>query len=125
MAKAPFSPVVKALMRLRTDPVNREEDLCRIVESTLLAAGFRFRSQVNLGPGARIDFLVAPGTGIEVKAGRPPTLSTTKQLEHYAVSDQVQELVLVTEAGIPGLPAYLNGKPAHQIALRSLWGIAS
>ena len=117
--------LIAALSSLRLQTVAREEDLCAVLEKAFVTQGLMFWTQVQLGEGNRIDFLIEGGLGVEVKNGSVAWTPTVKQLERYAASEHVTSLLLVTERGLPGLPESLLGKPVHQLALQQLWGIAS
>lgn len=76
-----------------------------------------YEREVRLSDADRIDFLLADGTGIEVKvAGSLPAL--LRQLQRYAQHDRVRALLVVTtRTRLMALPEMLSGKP---VAVASL-----
>jgi hypothetical protein len=87
-----------------------EDGLQRGIAGALAAAGLAARREVRITPRDRLDFLVG-GTAVEVKvAGQPG--SVLRQLQRYAASDLVADLVLVTtRARHASLPSVVGGKP--------------
>ncbi len=114
--------VLAALRSLRVPLIQAEYDLHSMVRAALESAGLPCRHEAALAPRCRIDFLCG-GVGVEVKRGRPQRTEIRRQLARYAVSDQVEALVLVTECAVD-LPDTLAGKPVRVVCLRKLWGIA-
>lgn len=100
--------VVELLGRFRFRHTS-EEDLQRAIAQVLERSGVPFRREVKLGPRDRIDFLLDGGVGIEVKVKGSAT-QAARQLQRYAKSDQVTELVLVTSRSQVGrqLDEYLG-----------------
>jgi len=90
-----------------------EKDLQRAIAQVLERRDVSFRTEVKLGPRERIDFLLEGGVGIEVKVKGSAT-QAARQLQRYAKSNEVTELVLVTSRSQVGcqLDEYL-GKPVH------------
>ena len=88
-----------------------------LIESVIDATGVPYEREVRLSAADRIDFLVAPGVGMEVKvAGSLPAL--LRQLQRYAQHDRVGGLLVVTNRSrLLDLPATLSGKP---VAVASL-----
>jgi hypothetical protein len=71
--------------------------------------------EVPLAGCGRIDVRVGR-VGIEVKVAGQAT-AVRRQLEGYAHSDAVDELVLVTTRASHHMPAALNGKPVEVVRL--------
>ena len=72
--------------------------------------GIDARREVTIGHCTRIDFLAAR-TGIEVKIGGSLT-KVAEQLQRYAQSDQVDDLLLVTtQHEHKALEGTIGGKP--------------
>jgi len=90
-----------------------EADLQRAIAQVLTKEGVPFRAEVKLGPRERIDFLLEGGCGVEVKVKGSAT-QAARQLQRYARSADITELVLVTSRSQVGaqLDAYL-GKPVR------------
>lgn len=72
-----------------------ETELQQHLASLLAEAGFTFSREHALSRRDRIDFLVEPGVGLEVKLGGSPA-PIVVQLARYAVHTEISELVLVT-----------------------------
>lgn len=86
-----------------------EDELQEGLAKVLTEAGFNVHREVRLTPRDRIDLMVGR-VGIEVKiAGRP--WSVLGQLQRYAESPAINELILVTTKARHEAPARLNGKP--------------
>lgn len=83
------------------------------IANAFLKEGIRFEREVVLAPGDRIDFLVG-SLGLEVKVvGSEATV--LRQLQRYAQSERVTELLLFTlrmQLG-RGFPPSLSGKPVR------------
>ena len=65
----------------------------------------------------------ASGVGIEIKKGKPKPAALLEQLRRYAVSEEIDALVVLTQRSVR-LPAAVCGKPLVQITLNQLWGVA-
>jgi hypothetical protein len=87
-----------------------EEQLAGQLAEILTAAGIMVRREVRLAPRCRIDLLTGR-VGIEVKvAGTAEAVA--RQLQRYAATGTVDELVLATtRAAHRGVPAVLGGVP--------------
>jgi hypothetical protein len=97
-----------ALARYRL-PVSVEKAMQGAVESALRAEGLAFRREVTRGAD-RIDFLVGT-VGVELKV-KGSVSEVLRQLERYALWEDVTELLLVTTRGHHlAMPRELNGKP--------------
>lgn len=88
-----------------------EDQLQGGIAAALVQAGLPVQREVPLTRGDRIDLLVGR-CGVEVKiTGRVD--SVLRQLQRYATSDQLDELLLVTtRACHQYLPEQVGGKPA-------------
>jgi hypothetical protein len=97
-----------ALARYRL-PVSVEKAMQDAVESALRAEGLEFQREVKRDAD-RIDFLVGTvGLELKVKGSAGDVL---RQLERYALWDDVTELVLLTSKGAHrALPDVVGGKP--------------
>lgn len=72
--------------------------------------GWEFDREVRLNDRDRIDFLIGT-TGVEVKV-KGSWVATYRQLQRYAVSDRIEELVLVTtRLQHVRMVAEIGGKP--------------
>lgn len=117
-----LSRVVEALSRLRAPFCPGEYDLHDLAAKMLSEAGIPFIHEARLSPRCRIDFL-AGTVGIEVKKGRPERKRLLRQLERYALSGQVQSLVVLVERAAD-LPPAIGGKPCVTLSANRMWGIA-
>lgn len=112
---------VVAAVRARRFRHVHEDELQLGIAEVLAAAGLEAEREVRLSPRDRIDFLVGT-VGVEVKVAGTAA-AAKRQLERYAESDRVEELVLVTDRVQAGAqPATINGKPLRVVAL--LGGLA-
>lgn len=114
--------IIDAISNLRAPLQQGEYDLHRLVMDELTAAGVPFAHEVKLGPRCRIDLLCG-GVGIEIKRGLLDKARLLNQLRRYAVCEQIESLILVTEKTV-ALPRTIGGKPVRLICLNRLWGIA-
>lgn len=121
-AGAALSIVLWTLKATKFRAFNREKELQASIAEVITRTDLPVEREKALGPGDRIDILVA-GVGIEVKvAGSVETVQ--RQLLRYARSEMVEALVLVTSRWQgSGVPDMLEGKPVrvHVIA-RGLGG---
>ncbi len=122
--EATLEQVLASLRNLRVRHVGLEYDLQGQIAQRLEADGIPFSREHQLGPRARIDFLVAGGIGIEVKRGKPNSGDVMAQVERYAKFDAVGALVIVVERNVFKYDRSTNGKPVHYVALNKLWGIS-
>lgn len=116
--------VVAALERLRVQLVGRETQIHAEIRRAFTGAGIPFEAEAELGPGARVDFLVRGGIAVEVKKGKPNAARLAKQAERYAAFNNVRALVLVVERNVQEYPRTANGKPVRYVALHKQWGIS-
>ena len=114
--------IIDAISALRAPLQQGEYDLHRLVMDALDAGGIPWEHEVRLGPRCRID-LMCGSVGIEIKRGKVEKGRLLTQLRKYAVCDQVQGLILVTEKTV-ALPHTIYGKPVKLVCLNRLWGIA-
>lgn len=85
------------------------------VELHLKAGCIAYDREHRLGPGERLDFLVAGSIALELKI-RAQRKSIYRQLERYARHDAVKGLVLVTASAL-GMPKAIEGKPIYVVQL--------
>lgn len=116
--------VIASLRRLRIQPITYESELHDQIAERLRTDGIAYQHEVTLGPRNRIDFMVPPGIGIEVKKGKPTSSDLTAQAERYAAFDQIRAIILVVERNVFWYPEAIDEKPVHYIACNRLWGIA-
>jgi hypothetical protein len=109
--------VTAALSRYRI-VCNAEAELQAAIADAMRAAGLPCEREVPLTPRDRIDLLV-DRVGIEVKvAGSLHVVA--RQLQRYAASDRVDELVLVTTKGAHArMVDELGGKPVSVHVVRA------
>ncbi len=121
MTQTLHDPVGDALAQLATMRVaTASEDLVQTaIEKLLTDAGIAHEREVPLTRNDRIDFLVG-GCGIEVKIQGSAT-SVQRQLQRYAKSERIVDLVLVTTKAQHGskLDPAAIGKP---LRVFTLWG---
>lgn len=80
------------------------------IADLLALRGFRFEREVRLNDRDRIDFLVGR-VGIEIKVKGSWT-DAVRQLQRYAASDRIDELVLITtRLSHAKLISEIGGKP--------------
>lgn len=113
--------VLAAISVIRCGAVCEEMELHRQVLAALRDAGLTPEHEVVLGPRCRIDVMCG-GVGIEIKKSRPQVASLRRQLERYAESDRVEQLVVIAPRGV-NLPERIGGKNVTMVALERLWGI--
>lgn len=115
--------IIAAVRTIRADLASSEYDIHAEVARALRAAGVAFRTEVKLGPRARIDFLAEGGTGIEIKKGKVASAALRAQATRYCAFPVVLELVLLVERCVFAAPLDL-GKPVHYLSLSKNWGIS-
>lgn len=86
---------IAALLSSYRFVIDNEAELQASVERALRVEGVTFVREAVVGRGDRIDFLCDGGVGLELKIKGAPT-EVLRQLQRYAASDSVSELVLVT-----------------------------
>ena len=74
--------------------VTSEQDLSAQFSSVLITHGIGFKKEVAVG-NDRIDFMLEDDLGVELKV-RGSFGAVARQLHHYARSDKVPSLVLLT-----------------------------
>ncbi len=116
-----YDPVGDVLAQLSTMRVAiaSEELVQSAIERALTDAGVAHKREVPLSRNDRIDFLVG-SCGIEVKI-QGSAASVQRQLQRYAKSERIVDLVLVTTKAQHGskLDPATIGKP---LRVFTLWG---
>lgn len=113
---------IAELIRGRQFAYANEIELHGGLAEVLADQGLSLRREVYLNAHDRVDLLVAlPGRalGVEVKiAGAAGDVR--RQLRRYALSDQVDELMLITTSRrhLVGLDDQMAGKPLTRVLLR-------
>lgn len=92
-----------------------EDELQRGLADAFDASGIAARREVTLDAASRVDFMVGR-VAVEVKVDGQAR-NVERQLRRYALSDQVDELVLVTNRGRHLLPTTLEGKPVTVVSV--------
>lgn len=92
-----------------------QNGLARLFEAEKLA----YEAEVILSAADRIDFLIGR-VGVEVKIGQPRR-QILRQLERYAGSDRLDELLLVSSAPFPAGGFRAHGKPVFVVSLSAGW----
>lgn len=109
VARITARQVRDALARYRL-PVSVERAMQDAVESALRAEGLELKREVKRGDD-RIDFVVGGCVGVELKV-KGSAGDVQRQLERYALWDDLTELLLVTSKGAHrALPSAVGGKP--------------
>lgn len=96
-----------------------ERELQNGIAIALARASFEFDREVRLNTRDRIDFLTTEAVGVEVKV-TSGWREVLRQLERYAESERVEELVLVTNRTlhVQHLPAVIGAKPLLAVLLK-------
>ena len=111
---------ISALLDAHAITVGVERELHAALAALFTHTTWGARSEVTLGPGERIDFLV-DDVGVELKTQGAPA-AVFGQLQRYARHDVVQQLLLVTtRAEHATIPAFVGGKPCRVHVLRRAW----
>ena len=114
--------VLAALAVIRCPAVCEEMQLHALVMQALEQAGLSPEHEVPLAPRCRIDIMCGE-IGIEIKKNRPQPASLRRQLERYAASERIGQLLVIAPRGV-NLPRNIGGKPVTMVALERLWGIS-
>lgn len=101
---------VAAVIRAHRFRYTTEDELQQLLATAIANAGLPVEREVRLGDHGRIDLFVG-GVGVEVKVAGALT-RLRRQLERYARSQLVRELVVVSNrASHHQLPQTVLGKP--------------
>ncbi len=122
MTETAGTEIVRALRTLRAPLQQGEYDLHRLVMDALDGAGIEYSHEAPIAPGCRADLLCG-GVLIEIKRGFVQRGRLIRQLERYAASPGVSEMILISERTVR-LPGTVGGKPVRCVCLNRLWGIA-
>jgi hypothetical protein len=97
---------------------SNEADLQEGISIAFSDHNVEFKREVELGKHDRIDFVVAPRLGVEVKIKETLT-NVTRQLHRYALSSLIDAVVFVTTSRklASTIPRELNGKAIVPIAI--------
>lgn len=114
--------IMAAIRTIRAPRPEDEYDLHALVADALQEHGLEFQHEAPLAPRARIDFLCG-SVGIELKRGKPILNKLIAQLNRYAKSGKLTDLIVVCERTIH-LPEVLCGVSVHTVSLQSLWGLS-
>ena len=100
-------------------PLENEKDTQQRFADLLTEHTIPFEREALIAGGKRIDFLLADGTGIEIKlAGSAKSIY--RQLEGYSAEPRIERLVLLTAKAM-ALPPLIGGKRARVINLGRAW----
>jgi hypothetical protein len=109
-----------ALLKRSRFSLSDEKKLQEEIGDALTAAGVEFSREHRLNAKDIPDFMIG-GIAVEIKikagAGK---LAIYRQVERYCQHDDVKEIILVSNVPM-GLPAVINGKPAHFVNLGKAW----
>lgn len=114
--------ILDALSRIRMGPQPEEYEIHAAVAAALQESGIPCIHEYKLRPRCRIDFLCG-SVGIEVKKSRPASAQLRAQLSRYLESDALSAVIVVLQKPCT-LPASIQNKPVHIVALNRLWGVA-
>lgn len=107
---------VVAAIRSRRFVHVHEDELQEGLAAAFADEGLVADREVRLSSQDRIDFLIGT-VGVEVKVAGSASRAQA-QLERYAASDRVGQLVLVTDRAQAGVqPEVVNGKPLRVVSL--------
>ena len=120
--KAEMQRILDALSAIRVCAQPEEYEIHAAVARALEDAGIPCIHECSLMPRCRIDFLCG-SVGIEVKKSKPDARRLKLQLERYLASDRLTGVIVVLQKPC-ALPATINNKPVHILALNRLWGVA-
>jgi hypothetical protein len=96
-----------------------ERELQDGLSRALDEGGFSHKREHRLAPGDIVDFLVAPGIGLECKTAFSLS-EVTRQLHRYSQHKAIGALLLVTsKSRHDNLPGEMNGKPVQVMVIRS------
>ncbi len=116
MTEVSYSQLVYILKENRFNFVH-EKELQAALEQAFDAAELTFEREVVLSKKDRIDFLFEGGLGVEVKIDGSLS-NLIRQLHRYVAHDQITSLLVVTnKSRLTRVPALLNGKTIHKIAI--------
>ena len=119
---AEIQRILDALSAIRVSAQPEEYEIHAAVARALEDAGIPCIHECPLMPRCRIDFLCG-SVGIEVKKSKPDARRLKQQLERYLESDRLTGIIVVLQKSC-SLPAAINSKPVHILALNRLWGVA-
>lgn len=85
------------------------------VERHLRSGAIPYEREHRLGPGERLDFLIAEHIAVELKI-RAQRKSIYRQLDRYARYEIIEGLILVTASAL-GMPKEIGGKPIYVVQL--------
>lgn len=88
------------------------------LNKVLIPAFPSIQPEYKLGPKSRVDYLLN-GLAIEIKVKGNP-MDVFKQLERYASSQEVKELLLITSKSFK-MPDTIGGKPCAVFYLSRAW----
>lgn len=110
--------LVEKLRTLRLNP-NVEAETQFEIEEAFGFLGGEFHREYRLSPQDRPDFFFR-GTAIEVKVGKSSGSSIFRQIQRYALHDEVQEIILVTTKN-QNFPDMVNGKKVYIVWIAESW----
>lgn len=110
--------IVEFLRRVRL-PLHDEKQTQSALESCFKERGIGHQREFALSKADIVDFLADGGIAIEIKLKGSRT-AIFRQLERYAQSDKVTEIVLLTGRCMH-LPTHINGKRASVVSLSTAW----
>lgn len=115
--------ILEVVRGIKLPPARLERFVVDEIAKNLVSEGISFEREVFVAKGSRVDFLVEGGVVIEVKKGKPNSKTVARQLERYASSDMVSEVILVSERGLVWHTSEANGKPVRYVSLSRNWGL--
>jgi len=99
-------------------PLESEKETQACLADLLAREGIPFEREARIAGGV-IDFLLADGTGVEVKlAGAAKAIY--RQMQGYSAEPRVERLVLLTTKAM-ALPPLIGGKRARVVNLGTAW----
>ncbi len=111
---------LRTLLQGHRFPLHQEKATQEAIEAVLEnQPGVTFTREHRLSPEDIIDFVVAPGIGVEVKLKGSP-INIYRQCARYCLHEQISSLLVVTAKAL-ALPPTLHQKPVRVLCLGAGW----
>ncbi len=99
-------------------PISNEKEAQAHIANTLTSAEIKYERERAINPGDIPDFFI-DGIAIEVKI-KGNAMAIFKQCERYCKSEQVKQLILITNRSM-GFPEKINGKSCYVLITGKAW----
>ncbi len=101
-------------------PIDNEKQTQEAIANILLQKNIEYIREFHLDEKNIPDFFILNGEiAIEIKI-KGKAMKIYKQCERYCKSDQVKQLILITNRSM-GFPKEINGKPCYVINIGRAW----